>query len=385
MTLVLPTAKSGRKFTKQLVEFAEELQIISKEVGFKISARGWAYTLEGMRLINKDQFDRVESLINTCRERGYLPIDFTAEEEGRKFSGVEIPSPETIPEFTLRYFKEVFGQCEDYFIPEWWNGEKYYIQMLVEKVDLKTLFEPICKQYKIPVATSKGWSSMLQRAEYAQRFKLAEDQGLKCVLLYCGDFDPDGLQISKFLFDNLDQLKNITWEDGTEGYDPTNLIIHRFGLDYKFIERFDLTWIDNLITGSGGELACVMGDKIVQGRTKQGKPHPNFYKTYVQEYLKNYGVRKCEANAIVKNPSLGQGLCQIVIEAYLGKDSLERFQKRRDKINTEFVSFRENLWIDPSDNDRFTLDDAIACFGRKIEMVIEDQAFKDGQDANPDE
>lgn len=60
-------------------------------MNFKVSARGWCYLLEGERVINKDQFDRAESVINECRSKGYLPVDFVAEEEARGFSGVETP------------------------------------------------------------------------------------------------------------------------------------------------------------------------------------------------------------------------------------------------------------------------------------------------------
>ena len=85
--------------------------------------------------------------------------------------------------------------------------------MVVEKVDLISLFQPVCRDYKIPIANSKGWSSMLQRAEYARRFKEARDNGLQCVLLYCGDHDPDGLRIGEFLRKNLEDLNEITWGD----------------------------------------------------------------------------------------------------------------------------------------------------------------------------
>ncbi|GAH62519.1 unnamed protein product, partial [marine sediment metagenome] len=59
----------------------------------------------------------------------------------------------------------------DYYTPDWWEGEQYYIQMLVEKIDLKTLFEPMCRKFHIPIATGSGWQSMRQRAEYGRRFK----------------------------------------------------------------------------------------------------------------------------------------------------------------------------------------------------------------------
>ena len=133
---------------------------------------------------------------------------------------------------------------------------------------------------------------MTQRAEYARRFKEAEDRGMKAVLLYCGDHDPDGLRISDFLKSNLYDLKDIEWSDGTPGYDPTWLEINRFGLNADFIEEHELTWIDNLITGSGRNLAS--------------PSHKNHYQPYVQDYLGKFGARKCEANAIVPLPAIAR-------------------------------------------------------------------------------
>ena len=182
----------------RLREFAEKINELQKQIGFRVSARGWCYQLETERLINKDEFDKVESWINKCRKKGILPIDFTAEEEGRKFDVVEKPHTQS-PIQEMKEWIEASMESEKYYTPDWWNGEEYYIQMLVEKIDLKTLFLPICKKYHIPIATSKGWSSMLQRAIYARRFKEAEDKGLQPVLLYCGDHDPDGLRISDFI------------------------------------------------------------------------------------------------------------------------------------------------------------------------------------------
>jgi hypothetical protein len=327
--LVLPSSK-GKQRIYEVAEFAKGLKEISSSVGFKISARGWCYQLEGFRLINKSQFDLVEGLINDCRKKGLLPIDFTAEEEGRKFSGVEKPEESTPVQF-MKQFLQAALQCENWYTPDWWDGEEYYLQMVVEKIDLKTLFEPVCKEYHIPIATSKGWASMLQRAEYAKRFAEAEAKDLKCVLLYCGDHDPDGLRISDFLRSNLEDLKHIRWEDGTEGYDPLDLIIERFGLDYDFIEANHLTWIENLITGSGKNLA--------------DPSHPNYEMDYVQDYISKIGIRKCEANALVVRPAQAQEFCRQAIEKYVGSEALGRFKKKRDAIIEELESFRDRTGL----------------------------------------
>jgi len=327
--IILPSSK-GEKREEELKAFAEAIKETSAQIGFKVSARGWCYHAEGIRLINKDQFDLVENLINQCRKEGYLPVDFTADEEGRKFSGVERPEKITPEQKQLDYLKMDL-RVEEIYTPDWWKGEKYYIQMLVEKIDLKSLFEPVCREYKIPISTSKGWSSILQRAEYARRFKQAEDDGLKCVLLYCGDFDPDGQRISEFIKNNLDDIQNIVWEDGMEGYDPSNLLIDRFGLNYDFIIANQLTWIDNLITGSGKNLAS--------------PSHKNHHMSYVQEYLRTIGERKCEANAIVRRTQEGRELCRQAIEKYLGRNAHTRFRRKRQAVRDRLQAFRERTGL----------------------------------------
>lgn len=320
-----------KKLTKERkIEFAELVKDLSERIGFKVSSRGWCYIMEQSGYINKDQFDKIANAINDCRKEGYLPVDFVAEESSRAFSGVEKPDTRSL-QSVLKWMLEDVLDGAKYFNPNWWAGEEYYIQMVVEKIDLVTLFSPICREYHIPIANAKGWSSISQRAEYARRFKEAESIGLRCVLLYCGDHDPDGLRISETLRSNLRDVKDVYWEDGEYGYDPEYLIIDRFGLNYDFIQENRFTWIDNLVTGSGMDLS--------------DPRHKNHHMPYVKEYLRTVGARKCEANAIVTLPRVARNLVTEVIENYLGEDSLERFKEKRDKINNEYENILDELEI----------------------------------------
>jgi hypothetical protein len=64
-----------------------------------------------------------------------------------------------------------------------------------------------------------------------QRFARRERQGKRCVLLYCGDHDPGGFQIS------LNLRKNFSDLTPSVGWSPEHLDIQRFGLNYDFIEE----------------------------------------------------------------------------------------------------------------------------------------------------
>lgn len=98
------------------------------------------------------------------------------------------------------------------------------------------------------------------------------------------------------------------------GWSPNNLEIDRFGLNADFIRKHRLTWIDNLETGSGGDL---------------GDPkHPDHSKLYVQDYLRRFGARKVEANALVKRPQAGRKLCRDTILKYVPAEAVDHYERR---------------------------------------------------------
>lgn len=294
-----------------------------------ISSRGWAYQLEQAHVITKSEMDKVQGVVNKCRKRGFLPIDFVAEDKGeREFQGVEPHADTSSPATYVRGWIESTLRAGNTYQPDWWDGETYYVQMVAEKIDIANLFYPICHEYHIPIASSKGWSSLLQRAVYARRFNEAEKDGLKCILLYCGDHDPDGLRISRFLRKNLYDLARVEWVDGFGGYDPSNLIIDRFGLNYEFIEANKLMWINNLVTG-----------REEPPNDLSDPQHPNHNMPYVQEYLAEFGARKCEANALIVRPNEARELCTSAIEHHLGSGARNRFRKRRRQIQRRFDEF----------------------------------------------
>lgn len=323
MDIVIPTSR-GKQRHVELQLFADALIRIDRQTGFKVSSRGWCYQLENLGAITKGDFDRIQTVLNKMRKKGYLPIDFTAQDDSRSWYGVESPTTQTPIEW-LATFLKASAKCWDTYSVDWWNGEEYYIQMMVEKIDLKTLFKPICQDYHIPIATAKGWSDINQRAEMAWRFKEAEEKGLKPVLLYCGDFDPFGAKIGDTVKKNMwDIAKGTVWM-------PTNLQVDRFGLNLDFIEANHLSWIENLETASGLNLAS--------------PSHPQHHLPEVQEWLEDVGPRKVEANALVVAPRAGRELCRGAIERWLGLDALNRFQSRRDAIREEIEAFDERTGV----------------------------------------
>jgi hypothetical protein len=136
------------------------------------------------------------------------------------------------------------------------------------------------------------------------------------------------VNISNWLHDNLRALAGAaarTLRVDVEEVEAMieELEIDRFGLNYDFIEAQGLTWIDNLETGSGGDLASPR--------------HPDHFKPYVQDYLRRYGSRKCEANALVVRPEAGRKLCADWINRYVTAEDVAAFEESLKEERQEFA------------------------------------------------
>ena len=320
MSIILPSGR-GESRKSRLQAFANTILEYREKASQLMSSRGWCYFLEGFNVLTKGDFNKVQNAINECRKKGYLPIEFVAEDVKRGWRGVETPQDVT-PEEYLREWLVGANTAEEYYTPDWWEGEEYYIQAMVEKIDLVNMFLPVFKEYHIPIVNAGGWYDISERAVAARRFKEAEEKGLTPVLVYFGDFDPWGLAISHFLEKNFREI-----ESGTE-WPPTELIVDRFGLNFDFIQEAGLTWINNLESGSKKDMS-LMDNRIVRN------------------YVERYGVRKCEANAVLRATArpLAIQLCRNTIEKYLGMDALARFEGKREEIRQRLAEFKERTGL----------------------------------------
>jgi len=305
----------------KLEKFAHEILTLDsrRTHPVKYSTRGWCYLLEGLQKIDKGEFDACQGAITDCRKIGLLPMDFIAEDqdETRRFQGIFWASApaeclRSIKQEVLEFLTNLHLYTTDYF-----KGEEYYLMMCVEKGDLLSLFRPICRRYRVPIVSSKGWYPLSIRSAAAKLSQKAEFDGLTPTLLVFYDHDPAGLKISSCFRKNFEDCSRGT------GWKPDNLIIDRFGLNKEQIDSHNLTWIENLKTGSGRESSD-------------------------EEYIAKFGRRKCESNALFRDDNtlkVGEEICGRAIEKYYGNDALERFKRKEEQSKGKLKLVYDNpIW-----------------------------------------
>ncbi len=308
-------------YREQRKAFCDAILQIRSTLDFDVGSRGWAYIMEGRNVITKFEMDICQGIVNDCRKTGELPLDICLADEARAFEN-RVDIDDTTPAEEASDAMDRLLSAQRHYNPiSFWDYQRCYVQMLVEKSDLRSLFSGVCKELHVPIANAKGWGDLNMRAAMMERFKFWESKGRRCILLYCGDFDPGGLLISDSLRSNIQDMA------GAVGWDPENLDIERFGLNYDFIVENNLTWIDNLATS--------------KGKYPLDDPrHNDHLQPYVQDYIAQYGVRKVEANVLVTKPEAGRALCRAAIEKYLSKD---RIKKYRADLQSARAEVREEI------------------------------------------
>jgi hypothetical protein len=283
---------SEAQYQTDLRRFCALILQIHSRMDFRVGVRGWCYILERHGLLKGD-FSDAERLITNCRKSGDLPLDICAEDDSRETVGLEDINPQDDPELEAEnWINWLLQSAHTTYKPiSFWDDLNVYIEVSVEKLDLRNLFYPVCRELHVPITNFKGWYDVNCRAAMMRRFKEHEANGQQCILLLCGDHDPGGLHITDWMRKNFYDLANAYSDaEGPIDWAPDNLKIIRFGLNKDFIDANNLTWIDNLETSSGRRL--------------DDPNHNDHYKDYVQEYLRKFGARKCEANALVVVPEM---------------------------------------------------------------------------------
>lgn len=137
-------------------------------------------------------YKRLGDLINDARMAGRIDW-YAIEDRGRSLMRLSNwVSPIDIIENARKGFRL-----------DHWADQEYRVEAWVEKEAMEGVLERICNRLDVPFFASKGYNSQTAEWEAAQRFKRYQANGQKPVILYLGDHDPSGIDMTR---DHEDRL-----------------------------------------------------------------------------------------------------------------------------------------------------------------------------------
>jgi hypothetical protein len=332
----LPRLGSGRvseakrqHFHAQVAEVVAWMEQYVARLGFAPVARSWLYALESEGIITKGDFTWAGKWLADRRKEGLIPFELVGADTTRALDGHDTFDKEATPrEYINRQLRHSLEQAALYWPSSYWKHQRFFPILWTEKRDLVKLFEPELPQ-AVRRFASKGQADVNSRVALIEECIWAEDHDLAPVILYCGDHDPMGLQISNAIVDNLAPLaKVMDWEWELEEMAEDGRIV-RFGLNAGFIENAGLLWIDGLETSSGEDLA--------------NPKHKQHGFPYVQSYLQEFGARKVEANALIANPTAARALIRDELWQWLSHAGHKQWKAENKEASKEAAQHADGI------------------------------------------
>ncbi|MBA7497185.1 hypothetical protein ES702_07796 [subsurface metagenome] len=186
--LSIKKAKMGKPRSKSLekIEFVKQ----AYEIEGRLTVRRCWYiwlthkliTIKGKTRKQRDNLYKKQSeYLTDWREKGYLSPEIIIDH-----------SRQLIESQTYHDFDEAFENCCEYFSLNSMDYQDKYIEAWIEKEGDQGKFRKICLTYDVPLQISKGFASYSCKHEAMKRFEKIDKP---IVILYCGDFDAEGLYI----------------------------------------------------------------------------------------------------------------------------------------------------------------------------------------------
>lgn len=178
-----------------------EVNAILNQYNVRMTLRQIFYRLVSKHLIQNtlSQYKNLSRILVKARERG--DVDWTRiEDRSRTTIGGDYGF--TSAEDFLLYSTESFKQAWNRFTMPLWASQPNFLEVWVEKDALSTLVSDVAKGFRVKTCPARGYSSFTYVKEGAERLDEYEDKE-NIIILYLGDYDPSGLDITRDLEQRL--------------------------------------------------------------------------------------------------------------------------------------------------------------------------------------
>lgn len=173
--------------------------------GYDLSLRQLYYQLVSKNVIENTErsYKNVGNLVSDARLAGYIDWDII-KDRGREM--VENPHWDNPANFI-----EVVAPQYRFDL---WADQPNYVEVMVEKQALEGVLIPVCRSLDVPFTANKGYSSSSALYEASKRFLRRAQDDKELYVIYLGDHDPSGIDMSRDVLDRL----NLFIETSMSGY-----------------------------------------------------------------------------------------------------------------------------------------------------------------------
>jgi len=127
--------------------------------------------------------------------------------------------------------REIIEAAANSYHVDPWEDADNHVEVWAEKDAVSNILEPVCRELEVAFIANRGYSSQSAMYTAYKRFQLAIGRGKTCRIIYFGDHDPSGIDMSR---DIQARLSFFLYGD-VDGFDG----VERVALNMDQIERFN--------------------------------------------------------------------------------------------------------------------------------------------------
>jgi hypothetical protein len=182
-----------------IIRTANEILDEYAKDGYDLSLRQLYYQFVSRNLIENTErsYKNLGSIISDARLAGRIDWDMIKDRGREMISNPHWTSP-----------ADILETCSGQYRIDRWGTQPNYIEVMVEKQALEGVLIPVCKQWDVPFTANKGYSSSSAMYEASRRYLRRAEQGKGLYILYLGDHDPSGIDMTRDVDDRFKLFLN---------------------------------------------------------------------------------------------------------------------------------------------------------------------------------
>ena len=187
-----------RKESLDLIDIINAILVEYDSQGFELTLRQVYYQLVARGYIpnNEKSYKNVGNLISDARKAGLIDWCAIIDRNRNLRRNSHWDNPESI-----------IGAAYESYHKDKWANQPYYVEVWVEKDALIDIVGQTCAPLDVPYFSCRGYSSSTELWQASQR--IIEQSGRKdgCFIIYLGDHDPSGLDMTRDIKDRMQLFK----------------------------------------------------------------------------------------------------------------------------------------------------------------------------------
>ncbi len=189
---------TNKRFGKDALEMVSTINGILDDYsaqGYDLSLRQLYYQLVSRNVVpnTEKSYKNIGVLVSDARMAGMIDWDIIKDRGREMVKNPHWNSPAHFLEIVAPQFR--FNL---------WHDQDCYVEVMVEKQALQGVLEPVCRALDVPFTSNKGYSSSSAMYEASKRFLVNAEAGKSLHVIYLGDHDPSGIDMSRDVEERLD-------------------------------------------------------------------------------------------------------------------------------------------------------------------------------------